>query len=70
MKKIINNFYYIKRSEIKTIKNALNYCYHRIKKHGKTQAGNFDKIQQLRKDLKCKMKYEKTKNLFNPLNFI
>jgi hypothetical protein len=39
-------------SELKTIKQSLFYSRHRIKEHGKIQAGNLEKIEKLLNKLK------------------
>jgi len=47
--KIIQSFE-LELRDIETIKQCLNYCYHRIKKHGKFFEFLFEDIQRLRKE--------------------
>ena len=50
--KITKTEYVLEIQDIGLIKDCLNYCYHRIKKHNKFCKAHFDHIQELRKQFK------------------
>ena len=43
--------YILDQEEAKVVKNCLDYCWHRITKHGKTVMGTEREINKLRKEL-------------------
>ena len=67
MKKEIEIIYTLEdKQEIATIKNCLNYCIHRIRKHGKTDKFlNEEVIENLRHDFGIFEKAEKEKPLLD-----
>jgi hypothetical protein len=44
--------YILDEDEMKTIYHCLGYCLHRIKEHNKIQAGNLDKMEKIRREIK------------------
>jgi hypothetical protein len=50
IKTIEQTEYILEPQDISTVKECLNYCYHRIKKHNKFMPEFYDDIQRLRRE--------------------